>query len=95
MRYMSVSDRKSMSLVNKSWYEAALCNKFISQQTVIFHKHRIRTHSWEKIVNILQQSTRPFVNFVCDDAEDLVKALPLWERFGPYIQSLALVTVYH
>ncbi|KAI4497620.1 hypothetical protein M0802_007160 [Mischocyttarus mexicanus] len=87
MSYLSVSDRMAAGLVNRTWHDASLATEFIDQQLMIFGPPRI-DHLYD-VLNILENSSRPFYNFIFKEVE-LKSTMSLWRQYGSFIKSLHL-----
>ncbi|XP_012263409.2 EIN3-binding F-box protein 1 [Athalia rosae] len=89
MSYLYGSDRNSAGLVCTHWHGASLATQFINQQ-VISVTQSSAGDNLHTVMAILNNSVRPFYNFVFKDVE-LRGIGNFWEKFGPEVRSLILV----
>ncbi|CAK9802363.1 Leucine-rich repeat-containing protein 29 [Anthophora quadrimaculata] len=88
LSYLSTSDRMSARLVNRTWCEASLAMKFVDQEALVLG--RPRADNLNQVINVLQQSIRPFYHFVFREVE-LKRNMPIWDQYGPCMKSLVLL----
>ncbi|CAL7943107.1 unnamed protein product [Xylocopa violacea] len=88
LSYLSMSDRMSARLVNRTWHEASLATEFIDQEKLVLG--RPRADNLNKVLEVLQHSTRPFYHFTFREVE-LKSNMPIWDQYGPHMRSLVLL----